>query len=81
MKINTNVNRFAGFIPQLSAWQKDAADFTASKTSTKWRNALQYKHSLHITAAFFNYENILRCHLLVMPGGQFSLRRLQLYIR
>lgn len=58
-----------------------AADFTASKTSTKWRNALQYKHSLHITAAFFNYENILRCHLLVMPGGQFSLRRLQLYIR
>lgn len=28
------------------------------KTSTKWRNALQYKHSLHITAAFFNYENI-----------------------
>lgn len=30
------------------------------KTSTKWRNALQYKHSLHITAAFFNYENIIK---------------------
>lgn len=35
MKINTNVNRFVRFIPQLSAWQKDArftcCRFPASK--------------------------------------------------
>lgn len=64
MKINTNVNRFVRFIPQLSACMAKRCTFymlqilLQVKTSTKWRNALQYKHSLHITAAFFNYENI-----------------------